>query len=517
MAGIPKTIHYCFGMAEDFGGKPWSLLHHVCVRSAIAHIKPDKVLFYYHHEPSGPWWEATRTYVTPVWIELPTEIFGNPVDHPAHRADIVRLDRLLAEGGIYLDADVLVRRSFDSLLDAQAVLGVEGAGGWMGLANAVILAQPGASFIARWRDEYHWFRGNGDEHWNEHSVMVPARLAAEHPDEISIAPFTAFYWPLWTDEHIDWIFNSDDPVGNDDAYAHHLWESRAWGHVRGLTPGQVRARDTNFNRWARPYLKDLPDDYGSDGGETPLPPEPAPAWDEAAPAHASRHEVFDQIYADTQWGNDGEAGFFSGVGSRGPVVDQYIAAMAPQLAALHAQLGRDITVVDIGCGDFVVGSRLVEACPFIHYIGCDIVGRLIAHHREHYTTDRARFELLDIVTHTPPHGDVCLVRQVFQHLPNRDVRDALARLHGFAALFVSEGQPAVRHGPFNPDKPLGSGVRYDWRRGIGRGLELSKPPFSLRTQEIVRCFSPPYEEIVTERVWFVQPSSSGESRRSSGK
>ena len=73
---IPKVLHYCFGMAPDFGGKPWSLIHYVGVASAIRHIKPKAAYFYYEYEPSGPWWELTKPLVTPVKIDAPREIFG---------------------------------------------------------------------------------------------------------------------------------------------------------------------------------------------------------------------------------------------------------------------------------------------------------------------------------------------------------------------------------------------------------------------------------------------------------
>jgi hypothetical protein len=66
---VPKIIHYRFGFSADFGGKPWSLLHHVCVASAVARIRPDAVYLYYEYEPRGLWWDATRALLTPVKIE----------------------------------------------------------------------------------------------------------------------------------------------------------------------------------------------------------------------------------------------------------------------------------------------------------------------------------------------------------------------------------------------------------------------------------------------------------------
>jgi len=264
MTHIPKILHYTFGMAPDFGGKPWSLIHHVCLKSALERIKPDCVNFYCQFEPSTPWWGLSRQLLTVVKIEAPREIFGRPLKHVAHQSDVVRLQRLIAEGGIYLDADVLVQRSFDDLLANSTVLGREGEAGQFGVANAVILAEPQAPFLCRWLDEYRSFRSQGrDQYWSEHSVQLPARLAQSYPDEITVLPPTAFYWPLWTQDHLRWIFRSNDFIGLDETYANHLWESNAWDFVQHLTPGDVRGRDTNFHRWAAPFLEGLPDDFGA--------------------------------------------------------------------------------------------------------------------------------------------------------------------------------------------------------------------------------------------------------------
>ena len=261
MGRVPRILHYTFGMASDFGGKPWSLVHHVCLKSAVERIAPEQMFFYYEFEPNGPWWELSRALVTPVKIKAPREIFGKPIDNVAHRSDVVRLQKLIEHGGIYLDADVLVQRCFDDLLDHQAVLGQEEG---YGLANAVILAEPQSSFLRRWLEEYHSFQSapRESEMWNEHSVRLPERLARANPTEITVLPPTAFFWPLWTEEHLNWIFASNKPIPIGNTYANHLWEQAAWSYLEDLTPRQVRSVDTNFHRWAKPLLDGLPDSFG---------------------------------------------------------------------------------------------------------------------------------------------------------------------------------------------------------------------------------------------------------------
>lgn len=263
---IPKVLHYCFGMSPDFGGKPWSLVHYVCLRSAVERIKPKDVLFYCEYEPVGPWWELTKPMVTVHKIAAPREVFGNPLLNGAHRADVVRLEKLLSAGGIYLDADVFVHRSFDPLLAHPAVLGEERVRGTVvGLCNAIILAEAGAPFLKKWHSEYRWFRSKGhDAYWDEHSVRVPYELSKSFPDEVAVLPHAAFYWPTFEEEDVNRIFNSSAPIDISGAYANHLWESPAWErYLEHLTPRRVRAVDTNFHFWVRPMVESLADDYGA--------------------------------------------------------------------------------------------------------------------------------------------------------------------------------------------------------------------------------------------------------------
>ena len=263
---IPKTLHYCFGMAPDFGGKPWSLIHYACVKSAIERIKPKDVFFYCEFEPTGPWWELTREMVTVEKIKAPVQVFGNALLHPAHRADIVRLENLLSVGGIYLDADVFVHRNFDPLLRFSTVLGEQRVKGTVtGLCNAVILAEPRAPFLEKWYSSYDSFRSRGyDDHWDEHSVKIPYQLSKEYPTEIMTLPDRAFFWPTFMAEDLKKIFVSPEALDLSAAYATHLWETFAWNrYLEHLTPKRVRKLDSNFHYWVRPMVESLPDDYGT--------------------------------------------------------------------------------------------------------------------------------------------------------------------------------------------------------------------------------------------------------------
>jgi hypothetical protein len=265
---IPKHLHFIFGLAPRDAAivssprhirrdliKGWGLSHYVCVRSAIEKIRPDAVSFYLENEPSGPWWELTKPLVDIIHVKAPSEIFGRSVKHYAHKADVIRLERLIRHGGIYLDADVLVHESFDPLLDHSMVMGMEGKGG---LCNAVILAEKGAPFLTEWYENYRTF---DDSRWSYHSVILPFELSEKY-DSVLRLPEKAFFWPTWRAKGLYAMFGARNAPRIRGDFANHLCEQRARYYLGGLTPGHVRLIDSAFHTWARPYLDGLADDFG---------------------------------------------------------------------------------------------------------------------------------------------------------------------------------------------------------------------------------------------------------------
>jgi hypothetical protein len=554
---IPKILHFCFGLSPK--GGDWGLAHYACVKSAVHRIKPKQAFLYFEYTPNGPFWELTTKIVECRQITAPRSIFGNPLLHYAHRADVVRLQKLLSTGGIYLDCDVFVHRDFDNLLGGSAV--VMGREESYGLCNAVVLAEPGATFLRRWYDEYRSFRSKGhDQYWGEHSVIVPQKLALAHPDELTILGPEAFFRPSWKKDDLMSIFESSEPVSDTEAYANHLWESHTWlAYLRDLTPGYVRAKDSNFHSWVRPLIADLPDDFGARsiiararsnismfvGSDhlrkssrelyhrtrsrvrraVPIIRYRRQPLDKVVAAGAAfakagsrpndnfiarlhRRRTFQAIYRDRLWAAEDEGPYFSGVGSRGNLADAYVEAIAPLLRLVDQTIGPPV-VVDLGCGDFGIGKKLTQTINEIRYIGCDIVPELIAYNQYNFGLQNVEFKTIDIVSDNLPDGDVCLIRQVFQHLSNREISAVLPKLSKYKNVYVSEAQPINREGPPNPDKPAGAGVRFDWKTGRGRGVELDQPPWDLKLTEIARTKSPGsvMEILVTHRLLTFAPAT----------
>jgi SAM-dependent methyltransferase len=187
--------------------------------------------------------------------------------------------------------------------------------------------------------------------------------------------------------------------------------------------------------------------------------------------HRTSEEVFTEIYERHKWGGaPGE--FCSGSGSVDePTVSTYVATVAEK-ASGEGFLGARF--VDLGCGDFLVGKRLLPLCS--SYIGVDIVKPLIERNQARYGSATTRFVHLDIVEDSLPDGDVCFVRQVLQHLSNRQISAVLEKLTAYRWVFITEHYPTDdRVARPNVDKVHGCDIRaYD-----NSGVYLERPPFGL--------------------------------------
>jgi SAM-dependent methyltransferase len=190
----------------------------------------------------------------------------------------------------------------------------------------------------------------------------------------------------------------------------------------------------------------------------------------------SVEQVFTEIYAANKWG--GAAGeFCSGDGSTD---EQVVAAYVSMVADEAVREGfAGMAFVDLGCGDFRVGRQLLPFCS--SYTGVDIVKPLIARNQETYGNANVRFTHLDVVQDEPPAGDVCFVRQVLQHLSNRQIAAVLGKLRRYRWVFITEHYP-TDNGSIRPnlDKVHGGDVRvYE-----NSGVYLSAPPFDIPESQL---------------------------------
>ncbi len=230
---IPNIIHFVFGFKEQT--EEFLYAYYLAIWSASVIHKPEQILFHYHHEPYGKWWNEAKKLVTLCKTEIPTAIDGVPIKKFAHAADVTRMRVLLEQGGIYLDMDTISCRPLTHLFDNEFVMGVEEG---VGLANAIMLAEPGAKFLSHWLSTYTTvFNPDG---WEEASVRYPLALSLnpELSSHIKIVNKHYFFDPSWRE--IPRIFETCEDV-HPDLHVMHLWETHALPYMRKIDPAWLRA------------------------------------------------------------------------------------------------------------------------------------------------------------------------------------------------------------------------------------------------------------------------------------
>lgn len=187
----------------------------------------------------------------------------------------------------------------------------------------------------------------------------------------------------------------------------------------------------------------------------------------------STEQVFSQIYLKGAWGKHGSPdwSFYSGAGSHDDVV---VAAYVSAIKGFVATLSKRPNVVDFGCGDFFVGSKIRPLCG--SYIACDIVPELIENNRQKYKALDVNFKALDLTSDELPSGDVVFIRQVLQHLSNEQILRVMPKLGKYKYLVLTEHLPESENFEHNLDKSVGP----DTRLGLGSGVVLTSAPFNLK-------------------------------------
>ncbi len=139
-----------------------------------------------------------------------------------------------------------------------------------------------------------------------------------------------------------------------------------------------------------------------------------------------------------------------------------------------------------------MGSRIAPLV--VGYTGCDIVPELIERNKNKFGNNRCSFVCLDMVEDDLPAADLCLIREVFQHLSNKEILNVLPKLRQYKFVLVTESIKSSEEG-LNKDIPHGS----------GRGVSLECPPFCMSGTEMLRLNHPVDKGRVVVSTLFKQP------------
>ena len=213
---IPKIIHYCW-----FGQKPQPKVVKKCIQTWHKHM-PD--------------------YELMLWNEQ-----NSPMDHPFVRsayeakkyafvADYVRFWALYNYGGVYLDTDMYVLKSFDDLLDAKFFGGWETpmsattdnasapkAEGTVSCGALGACALGACALGVETKEILDKYDSMVFDVKNLDSYIIPrviTPILLKHKDEIKIYPYDYFYaFPF--DKRMEHDFMK---YATENSYAMHLWD-----------------------------------------------------------------------------------------------------------------------------------------------------------------------------------------------------------------------------------------------------------------------------------------------------
>ena len=183
-------------------------------------------------------------------------------------------------------------------------------------------------------------------------------------------------------------------------------------------------------------------------------------------------DVMNQIYEMNLWGGN-QFDFYSGSGSHDPkIIDPYLKVLIAFLESYNPPL----IVCDLGCGDFNIGKHLTKYSK--KYIAIDIVENLIERNKHIYKADNLEFHSLDIIEDELPEGDYIILRQVLQHLSNKDIEKVTKKIVAYKYIILTEHIPL---GNFVPNKDIvsGQGIRLKQNSGVN----ILEPPFNLKIKD----------------------------------
>ncbi|KAG6001454.1 hypothetical protein E4U21_004310 [Claviceps maximensis] len=285
---IPNVVHFIYIFREPLAlrkGLQFGFLEYLAIRSAIVSLQNPYIFLHYafvhkngdgsskmHMDPmSNPWILRLRDKMVLIEHQL-----GNVKGQStSHLKDVMSLQLLRDNGGIYLDLNTFALKPFTAILNpprSQGIVsGYEGGNRW-GLGNGAIAARKNSTLLHQWLHEYE--NGSRRSRWSYAANSFPTKLVQDKTSLAGVCalPPDAFFWPTWTWKHVEWMHQeldeeqakhwTDKIEKNGGALfagqlAYHAWDHGSAGrYLADLTPDVVRGRNTRFNLLVRRFIED---------------------------------------------------------------------------------------------------------------------------------------------------------------------------------------------------------------------------------------------------------------------
>ena len=127
-------------------------------------------------------------------------------------------------------------------------------------------------------------------------------------------------------------------------------------------------------------------------------------------------DIFTDIYTNSKWGNNNHKKYngSSGIGSSIEYNVDYVPFLKSFIKKNNYKM-----IVDIGCGDFVIGHSIYHDLNVI-YFGYDVYDAVVKYNSKKYNDLKMynyNFKLLDCYNNIKhiQIGDLCIIKDVFEH------------------------------------------------------------------------------------------------------
>ncbi|XP_055867093.1 uncharacterized protein LOC106078100 [Biomphalaria glabrata] len=206
---VPKIVYFV-----TLGAYTFHMWNYIAVVAAYRHVQPVALYIVGDRHPQGVWWERVRRDVPGlrfVFREKPSSIAGRPAKFVEHLSDLVRMQLLYMNGGIYLDLDMVVLRSLEPLLGFDLTAGLMSP---VEIANAFLISRRRNAFLK------DWYIGFQDYEAKWTFTMEKAyNLSRQNVCQVYIVP--DLYRPFWNEMPL--LLNSSFYFDWTRSYAIHIW------------------------------------------------------------------------------------------------------------------------------------------------------------------------------------------------------------------------------------------------------------------------------------------------------
>ncbi len=261
---IPNIFHFILISKDGKTAPELEYFQYVSIKSAWLTNNPEKIFLYITIDPTGPYLERLVSEIPNLEltrIDDFTEFMGNPVPYFTHKTDIIRLQKLIEFGGVYLDLDTITLKNLQIFRRYSKFVTCLEDDSWR-LGSAVLLAEKGSEFAKKCLEFYKDFRSTGrDEYFVEIVQEKPYELWLNSYKGSNVVTITKADYILSPKTLLDFKGNAvyfkkffeEDNFHLNDSYVVHLWtELNYQRYIKVLD--QVLSSETTFSKLIKRFL-----------------------------------------------------------------------------------------------------------------------------------------------------------------------------------------------------------------------------------------------------------------------